>query len=408
VANSLLTLDVVTREALRLFRNSNWYLRTIGRQFDEEFGRSGSKIGSQLRVRLPNDYTLRTGATAVPQNTNERNTTLVLATQMGVDVSFSSAERSLSLDDYSTRILAPAVNTLAGGVAVAVMQNIEQASNLVMNTDTGGLLISPTAGTWLAAGALLDRAGAPRNDRFIVMDPLTQARTVTSLMGLFNPQAKISDQYMRGTISVDTLGFDWGMDQTVIMHTAGAYGTAPTVAGANQTGGTLTVSALAGPVNAGDVFTITGVRAVNRTTKTSTGSLAQFVVTAPASAGATSLSIYPPITPFSNTPTPGTPVPFQTVDVSPAGGAPLVFATASAAQYRSNFAYYSEAVTLATAELELPRGVHEAARETYDGISLRMVTDYAVLSDQFVTRLDILFGSLLLRPEWVVKVADIP
>ena len=219
VANSLLTLDVVTREALRLFRNSNWYLRTIGRQFDEEFGRSGSKIGSQLRVRLPNDYTLRTGATAVPQNTNERNTTLVLATQMGVDVSFSSAERSLSLDDYSTRILAPAVNTLAGGVAVAVMQNIEQASNLVMNTDTGGLLISPTAGTWLAAGALLDRAGAPRNDRFIVMDPLTQARTVTSLMGLFNPQAKISDQYMRGTISVDTLGFDWGMDQTVIMHT---------------------------------------------------------------------------------------------------------------------------------------------------------------------------------------------
>jgi hypothetical protein len=408
VANTLLTLDVVTREALRLFRNSNWYLRTIGRQFDEEFGRSGSKIGSQLRVRLPNDYTLRTGPTASPQNTNERNTTLVLATQMGVDVSFSSAERSLSLDDYSTRILAPAVNTLAGGVAVAVMANIEQASNLVLNTDTGGAMISPTAGTWLAAGALLDRAGAPRNDRFIVMDPLTQARTVTSLMGLFNPQAKISDQYMRGTISVDTLGFDWGMDQTVIMHTTGAYGTAPTVAGANQTGSTLTVSALAGPVAVGDVFTIAGVRAVNRVTKTSTGSLQQFVVTAAASAGATTLSIYPPITPFATTPAPNTPVPFQTVDVSPAAGANIVFATASGAAYRSNFAYYSEAVTLATAELELPRGVHEAARETYDGISLRMVTDYAVLSDQFVTRLDILFGSLLLRPEWVVKVADIP
>jgi len=150
------------------------------------------------------------------------------------------------------------------------------------------------------------------------------------------------------------------------------------------------------------------VRAVNRVTKTSTGSLQQFVVTAAASAGATTLSIYPPITPFATTPAPNTPVPFQTVDVSPAAGANIVFATASGAAYRSNFAYYSEAVTLATAELELPRGVHEAARETYDGISLRMVTDYAVLSDQFVTRLDILFGSLLLRPEWVVKVADIP
>lgn len=398
---------MITREALRLFRNSNWFLRTISRQFDEEFGRAGAKIGSQLRIRLPNDYTVRTGPTAVPQSTNEQNTQLVLATQMGVDVSFSSAERALSLDDYSQRILAPAVNVLAGGVAVAIMNNIAGASNLVQNTDASSNMISPSAGTWLAAGAILDKNGAPRNDRFIVMDPITQARTVTSLMGLFNPQVKISDQYIRGTITVDTLGFDWGMDQTVIMQTAGAYGTPPTVAGANQTGSVLTVTALAGPLNQGQIFTITGVNSVNRVTKSSNGTPAQFVVTAPVLAGATTIPIYPPITP----PTPGTPpvpVPFQTVMNSPAAGANIVFAVPASASYRQNFAYYAEAVTMATAELEIPRGVHEAARETYDGISLRMVTDYAVLSDQFITRLDILFGSLLLRPEWVVKVADIP
>ena len=404
MANTLLTIDMITREALRLFRNSNWFLRTISRQFDEEFGRAGAKIGSQLRIRLPNDYTLRTGPTAVPQSTNEQNTQLVLATQMGVDVAFSSAERALSLDDYSQRILAPAVNVLAGGVAVAIMNNIAGASNLVQNTDTGGAMISPSAGTWLAAGAILDKNGAPRNDRFIIMDPVTQARTVTSLMGLFNPQVKISDQYIRGTITVDTLGFDWGMDQTVIMQTAGAYGAPPTVAGANQTGSTLTVSALAGPLTQGQIFTIAGVNSVNRVTKASNGTLAQFVVTAPVNAGATTIPIYPPITP----PSAGNPVPFQTVTASPAAGANIVFATPASSSYRQNFAYYAEAVTMATAELEIPRGVHEAARETYDGISLRMVTDYAVLSDQFITRLDILFGSLLLRPEWVVKVADIP
>ena len=410
MANALLTIDMITREAVRLFRNSNWFLRTIGRQFDEEFGRAGAKIGQQLRIRLPNDYTLRTGPTAVPQGTNEQNTTLVLATQMGVDVSFSSAERALSLDDYSQRILAPAVNVLAGGVATAVMLNIEQASNLVQNTDTAGAMISPTAGTWLAAGAILDKNGAPRNDRFIVLDPLTQARTVTSLMGLFNPQVKISDQYIRGTITVDTLGFDWGMDQTVILHTTGAYGTPPTVAGANQTGATLTVTALAGPLNVGDILVLAGVNSVNRVTKTSNGSPAQFVVTAPVAAGATTIPIYPPIIPGATNATPPpawNQVPFQTVDVSPANGAAITFATAASEQYRNNFAYYAEAVTLATAELELPRGVHEAARETYDGISMRMITDYAVLSDQFITRLDILFGSLMIRPEWCVKVADI-
>jgi len=404
VANSPLTISQITREALRLFRNSNWFLRTIGRQFDEEFGRSGAKIGSQLRIRLPNDYTLRQGQTATPQNTNEQNTTLVVANQYGVDVSFSSSERALSLDDYSARILAPAVNILAGGVATQVMSNVESAANLVFNTDASSNMISPTAGTWLAAGAKLDQNGAPRNDRFIVLDPLTQARTVTSLTGLFNPQTRISDQYIRGTMSVDTLGFDWGMDQTTIMHTTGAYGTAPTVSGANQTGSTLTISALAGPLNAGDVITLGGVFGVNRVTKTSTGTLQQFTLTAPANTGATSLSIYPPITPPSG----GLPVPFQTVTASPAAGAQVTVGTASASNYRANFAYYAEAFTLATAELELPRGTHEAARETYDGISLRMVTDYAVLSDQFITRLDILFGSLCLRPEWVVKVADIP
>lgn len=407
-SNALLTIDMVTREALRLFRNSNWFLRTIGRQFDEEFGRAGTKIGQQLRIRLPNDYILRVGPTAVPQGTAEQNTVLVLATQMGVDVSFSSVERAMSLDDYSARVLAPAVNTLVGGVAVQTMMETSMGCNFVQNTDASGSMISPTAGTWLTAGAILDQNGAPRNDRFIVMDPLTQSRTVTSLMGLFNPQAKISDQYIRGTITVDTLGFDWGMDQTTIRAVTGAYGTAPTVAGANQTGSTLSVTALAGPLNQGDMITIAGVDSVNRTTKQDNGTLAQFVVLMPALAGATSIQIYPPIIPFNNTTTPPTPVPFQTVTSSPAAGAAIEVLTQPGEMYRQNFAYYAEALTLATGELELPGGVHEAARETYDGVSLRMITDYAVLSDQFITRLDILFGAKCVRPEWVVKVADVP
>lgn len=405
VSNSLLTVSWITREALRIFRNSNWFLRTINREFDDEFGRVGRKIGSTLRIRLPNDYIVRNGPTAVPQSTTEQQTTLVLANQMGVDMSFSSAERELSLDDFSRRIIAPAVNKLAGSVAVNIMGIIAGSPNLVRNVDASSNLISPTAGTWLAAGAVLDQNGAPKNDRFIVMDPLTQARTVTSLMGLFNPQVKISDQYMRGTITVDTLGFDWGMDQTVQLHTVANYGTLPTVTTANQTGSTINVTAVgAGGLNQGDIISFAGVNRVNRVTNTSTGVPMQFVVTATVAPGATSIPIYPPITPFG---TGGVPVPYQTVDVSPGAGAAITVTSAAGTIYRQNFAYYAEAVTMATADLELPRGVHEAYRETYDGISMRVISDYAVLSDQFITRLDILFGAALVRPEWVVKVADI-
>lgn len=404
MANALLTIDMITREALRLFRNSNWFLRTIGRYHDEEFGRVGGKIGDTLRVRLPNDYIIRQGPTAIPQDTTEQQVPLVLATQMGVDISFSSAERTLSLDDYSRRVLAPAVNNLAGGVAVAVMRDIEKTPNLVRNVDAGGLTITPTAGTWLAAGALLDMNGAPRNERFIVLDPLTQARTVTSLMGLFNPTGKISGQYTRGTITTDTLGFDWGMDQSVLRHVTSNYAALPTVAGANQTGTNLTVTAVgAGGFNAGDIIRIAGVNSVNRVTKQSNQQLASFNVTANVAPGATVIPIFPAIVPAAAG---NIPVPYQTVDVSPANGAAISVATAANEVYRKNFAYYAEALTLVTADLELPRGVHEAARETYDGISLRIVTDYAVMSDQFITRLDILFGSAMLRPEWVVAVAD--
>lgn len=404
--NELLTLGAITREALRLFRNSNFFLRSIGRQFDPEFGRRGAKIGAQLRIRLPNDYVVRVGPTAYPQSTNEQNTVLTLATQMGVDVAFSSAERELSLDDYSRRILAPAINTLAGRVAVDIMQNCTMAANMVVNEDINGVMISPTAGTWLAAGALLDMMSAPRVDRFIVMDPLTQARTVTSLMGLFNPQPVISGQYIRGTMAVDTLGFDWGMDQTTLVHTTGQYGAPPTVAGANQTGASLTVSPLAGPVNKGDIFTIAGVYSVNRVTKMPNALLQQFAVQMDLAAGATQIPIFPAIIPYD--PVTNAPQPFQTVNASPAAGAQITFTTAAGQVYRKNFAYFAEAFTMATAELEIPQGVHEAARETYDGVSVRMVTDYAVMSDQFITRLDILYGSAMLRPEWVVAVADVP
>jgi hypothetical protein len=178
------------------------------------------------------------------------------------------------------------------------------------------------------------------------------------------------------------------------------------VAGANQTGAVLTVSATAGPINQGDVFTIAGVYSVNRVTKEPNALLQQFVVTADVPAGSTQIPIYPALLPFE--PTTNMPVPFQTVNASPAAGAQITFAMAAGEVYRKNLAYYAEAFALATAELELPQGVHEAARETYDGISIRMVTDYAVMSDQFITRLDILYGSALLRPEWVVAVADVP
>lgn len=410
MSNQILTISMITREAVRLFRNSNAFIMELDRQYDDQWARIGAKIGTSLRIRLPPDYTVRTGPALSIQDTAEQSTTMTLATQQGVDVSFSSAERTLSLDDYSQRILAPAVNNLAGAVAYNIMSGVDAGGccNFVANTDNNGNVLSPTATQWLLAGATLQLQSAPLSDWKAVLDPLTMARTVSSLTGLFNPSSEISRQYKSGQM-YDALNLRWMYDQTVLKHTTGAYvGTgspalvAGTVNGASQTGSTITVNALAGPLVAGDIITFAGVNGVNRIIKQSYGQLRQFVLTAAAAIGATSLSIYPALTPAVG----GSAVQYQTVDASPANSANISVVTLSGVVYRKNIVFAPEAITMASADLEMPRGVDEVARETFDGLSIRMLTDYIVQTDTLATRLDILYGYKYVRPEWVVAVGD--
>lgn len=420
MANGLLTTSAITREAVRLFVNSNMFLRNVDRQFDDEFGKKGEKIGSQLRIRLPNDYVPVKGPAASVQDTTEQQTVLTMATQAHIDVSFATVDLYLSLDDFSERILAPAMNNLAGTVAVDVMSVVEQgyitlpsqhpsaplsattggACNIAYNTDANGSLISPDAQTLLDANALLSNNSARANMRRLALDPRTQARVVGSLSGLFNPASKLARQYESGEMT-SGLGYEGVfMDQTVIKHTTGSF-SAGTVNGAGQTGNTITVNAITGSLNVGDIITFAGVNAVNRVNKQTTGELRTFVVTSAAADGATSISIYPSIVPSSG----GNAVQYQTVDNSPANGAAITMIIAPSTTYRKNVAYVPEAITMATGDLPLPRNV-DAARARYQNVSMRTVTQYQVGTDQEVTRVDTLYGALGVRPEWMSIVAD--
>lgn len=405
MANNLLTIDMITREAVRLWKNTNAFLQNVDMQYDDSFAVSGAKIGSSLRIRLPNDFTVATGPALQVQDTSEQSTTLVLATQKHVDVAYSTADRSLKLDDYSRRILAPMVNNLAGAVAVDMMSGAEGGiCNFTANQDNAGNILNPIASTYLTAGAQLDENSGPVENRKIVNSPRTEARVVASLTGLLNPASQISRQYVSGRM-YDALGFVWMKDQTTIAHTTGLLArNSATVNGAGQTGLNLAVNALAAGLNVGDIIEIQGVFQVNRITKQSTGVLRQFAVTANVAAGATSIPLYPAIVPGVN----GQQVQYQTVTVSPANGASVNQASGvlPGVTYRKNFAYAPEAITLATADLEVPQGVHEAFRESFDGVSMRMVTDYFIGTDQLITRLDVLYGYLWIRPEWACVVAD--
>ena len=384
------------------FVNSNAFLKNIDRQFDDEFGRSGAKIGSQLRIRLPNDFVVTTGPGIAVQDTAEQQTVLVLATQQHVDVSFTQADLLLSLDDFAERILLPMMNDLAGTVAATVMQNTEGAiSNIQGNLDAAGNIQTPNAGTYLQAGARLDDNSAPKPARKVINDQWTQARVVQSLTGLLNPATAISEQYYEG-VMYRALGFTWFMDQTVIKHTSGSFSSG-TVNGANQTGVTLVTNAIVGTLVAGDIITIASVNAVNRVTKQTTGILRQFVVTVAAASGATALTIYPSLIPPTSG---GAPVQYQTVTASPANSGAISLYTLASVTFRRNFCYAPQMITMATGDLPIPANLQQSARHRYDNVSMRSLTQYQIGTDQEITRLDVLWGSLSPRPEWGTIIPD--
>lgn len=400
MANNLLTVSMITREAIELFVNSNAFIKNLNRQYDEEFGKAGNKIGSQLRIRLPNDYIPTTGPGISVQDTSEQQTVLTMATQQHVDVSFSTADLLLSLDDFSERILLPMMNNLAGAVAVGIMNaNAEAICNLSGNFDGASNILTPNAGTYLDAQATIKLNSGPNVNQKIINDPRTEARVVTSLSGLLNPASAISDQYYEGTM-YRALGATWFSDQTVIKHSSGSF-TAGTVNGAGQTGPNIVVNAITGTLNVGDIITIAGVNAVNRVTKSTTGELRQFVVTVAAASGATQVSMYPSIIPASG----GAAVQYQTVTASPANSAAISLATLPNITYRKNFRYAPEAITMATGDLPLPAN-KVTARHRYDNVSMRYVKDYMIGTDQEISRLDVLYGSLAVRPEWGVVIPD--
>jgi hypothetical protein len=145
---------------------------------------------------------------------------------------------ALSLDDYAERITAPKMNNLGGNVAKTVMLASARLRRTPARTSTGTTSSPRTPRPSSTAGAILDDNSAPmmgtKGDRKIVNDPWTDARTSTSLGGLFNPATADLEQYEYGSMK-QALGFSWMRDQTVIKHTAGTF-TAGTVNGANQTG----------------------------------------------------------------------------------------------------------------------------------------------------------------------------
>ena len=399
MANTYLTISMITREALRVLSNNLAFTRGATTEYNDKFGVEGAKIGTTVNVRKPPRYVGRTGTAISIENATETQVAVTLDTQFGVDLSFSSADLKLSIDDFSKRFIRPAIATIANKIDNDGLKLYKKVYNTVgaQGTVPNALL------TYLNAGVKLDDEATPMDgQRNLVITPQMQATIVDALKGLFQSATAIADQYRSGQMGV-AAGFNWFMDQNCATHTIGAHGGTPLVNGASQTGASLVTdgwTASTAVLKEGDVITLAGVNAVNPQSRESTGVLRQFVVTANVTSdgsGNATIAISPSITTGTG---------FQTVTGSAADNAAITVSGTASATARIGLAHHPDAFTLVTADLPVPNGTDMAARanDPDSGLSIRLVRDYDITTDLFPCRLDVLYGWAALRPELAVRV----
>jgi hypothetical protein len=397
MANSILTIDMITRKALEILENNLVITRNVNRQYDDSFAVQGAKIGSTLRIRLPDRALVTDGAALQVQDDQEQFTTLTVSSQKHIGVNFTTAELTMQLDDFAERVLKPRISQLASSIDADVanaFRNVYQSVGTPGTTPGTSLVL-------LQAQQKLNEAAAVMSPRYATVNPAANAALVEGMKGLFNPTSTISRQFKNGMMGEGILGLDEvNMSQSIKQFTTGTRTGAHTVTTTVSSQGATTI-AITGTgsqvIKQGDVFTIANVFAVNPQTRESTGSLQQFVATADATAtgGAYTVSVSPAIYTSSQA--------LATVDSFPQSGAVVTFLGSASTQYPQNLVYHRDAISFATADLLMPQGVDMASRQVHNGISMRIVRQYDINNDRLPCRIDVLYGYSVIRPQMAVR-----
>ena len=409
MANTLVTPTWYTKEVARSLVNTLKFAANVNRSYDDQYVQAGAKIGYTVNARLPQRFQVTEGQALQIQGINDQYVPITLTHQKNVAFSFSSAQMTMEVDAVRTRYVNPAAIALGNIVdydgLTTVYKDVYQAVGTPGTVPNSNL-------TYLQGGARLTNSSVPSEGRLAILDPVSMVTIANANLALFNPAAQVSEQYRSGQFAARALGFDsWYEDQNVAKHVTGSFtASTPLVNGASQTGSSLVTDGFASgatTLKKGDIFTVAGVFQVNQVSYASTGQLQQFVVTADVSdtAGALTIPISPSIITSGQ---------LQTVTNSPADNAVITVlgatsataGTLTATTTPQSLLYHPDAFALVMADLHKPSSGVETTtvRSKELGISIRMVQQYQIGSDQEPARMDILYGWATLRPQLACRV----
>lgn len=392
--NALLQPSIIAKETLAILENNLVAAGKVNRQFENQF----NKIGNTITVRKPNKFTVTSGPGLSIQNVTEPSTAITISNQKHVDFQFSTSDLTLVIEEFSDRYLKPAAAKLANQIDFDTLTNFKSIYNEVGTPGT-----VPNAFSFLAAvGQRMDETAVPQDGRVLILNSAANWALATALSsGVY--VRSVAEPAFKGFLAA-LANFEIYLDQNIQSQTVGALGGTPVVNGASQTGSALVTNGwtggVAGLLNIGDVFTISGVFTVNPMNLQSTGALQNFVATAVAASdgsGNSTIQISPAIV------TSGA---FQTVSNSPANGATISVLGTRLTSYAQNLGFVRDAFGLVMVPMELPQGVDFAARQMWKGISLRIVRQYDINNDVLPCRIDVLYGTATFYAELAVRLTN--
>jgi len=412
MANDILTPLQITREALRVLHQKLNFIGNVNRQYDDRFAQTGAKIGTSLNIRMPSKYTVRTGANLSAQDHVERSTPLTVSSQYGVDVSFTTVELTMELDDFSRRFIQPAMAQLAAKIEGDALSKAYKLVSNYVNATTNGLL---TYKRFAQAGALLTENLAPVANRTAILSPFSKVEFLDTTKGLFHASTNIERQYREGMMG-RTGGFDVFENTLLPNHTTGSLAGSPLTTGASlgvsttsnswvsQTDLGVDGATSATTIKAGDIITLSGVYAVHPETKANLGKLKTFVVqsdvTLTTSATTYTVTVKPGLiygagNAYQNCVLSG---------VANTDGLTVTRIGAVSSAFSQDLMFHEDAFVFATADLEdVSRYGAWGARDSMDGISMRIARQYAISTDTVPCRIDVLWGFDGLYPELAVR-----
>lgn len=410
-ANRLLTDDKLMRESMRLLKNNLVAARLINRSAAQEFTKP-RKIGETINIKKPFRVKVRTNRTYSAKPLIDESVAITVDKIVGVDLEFEQEDRTLSINEFSSRYLSSAMSAIAHEVDRDLLTNLQQSA--FYGSGTPGTAIS--SNNFNRAYAMMEKVGHPTDSMTsAVIDPEDRAEIDIALKGHYNEKIvadAIKKSYMGPLAGIEC--FSTAQQPT---HTVGAHGGTPLVNGATQSGTSLVTDGWPNStavLNVGDQFTIANVFEVNPQTYQSTGRLQRFTVTAAATSngsGQATLSISPGINDGSNTALDGdgnnvSLAAYQNVTAEPADNAAItVIGTASTA-YRSATLFHRDAMMFVPVPISLPESAHikERVTDPDSGLSLLMTADYDITNFKQKYRIDFLYGRKAVYPELIHRV----